>query len=32
MHIAHDEQKKFAKYIKEFKTRIKPQKNSNLKN
>ena len=31
MYIANDEQKHLAKYIKEFKTKTKPQHDSNLK-
>ena len=30
MYVANDEQNKLAKYIKEFKTKTKPQNNSNL--
>ena len=32
MSMANDEQNYLAKYIKEFKTKTKPQNNSNLKN
>ena len=31
MYMANDEQNNLAKYIKEFKTKTKPQNNSNLK-